>query len=552
VFGTGAATGSYDEYRDADLIIVWGSNTAECHPIVWAAMQEGLARGAELVVIDPRRIGMARRAAHYLPVRVGTDIALANAMAHVIITEGLYHRDFVAGSTENFEAYRQVVMAYPPERAEEITGVPAEDIRTVARKYARAQRASLNWTLGVTEHHNGTDTVFALINLALLTGHVGRWGSSLNPLRGQNNVQGGGDMGALPDKLPGGFYVENEEHRRRFEELWGRPIPPKRGHHVTGMFRAIEQGEIRGMYIIGENPARSEANSDRIEALLDRLEFLVVQDLFLTATAEHADVVLPAAASWIETDGTFTSGERRIQRVRKGLEPPGEARDDLEILNDIASRLDPGWKRMDAREVWEEIRRASPIHAGITYERLDREGGIQYPCWDENHPGTRVLHTRLWEDPDARAPFTPVEYRPPLEQPDEEYPLLLTTGRRLKYYNTGLQDEQPETLEDLQDGLEMHPDDARRLGLEDGQWVTVRSRRGSLVTRLMVTEDIRPGVVFLCYSYPEVLPVNRLTLDAYDPVSGVTEFKAAAVRVEPAEAADGGAPAAPAPPAASG
>jgi len=298
------------------------------------------------------------------------------------------------------------------------------------------------------------------------------------------------------------------------------------------MFRAIEQGEIRGMYIVGENPARSEANTARIESLLERLEFLVVQDLFLTATAEHADVVLPAATSWIETDGTFTSGERRIQRVRKGLNPPGEARDDLEILNTVAARLDPAWQRLDAREVWEEIRRASPIHAGITYERLDREGGIQYPCYDEDHPGTRDLHTRLWEDPDARAPFTPVEHRPPLEQPDAEYPLLLTTGRRLKYYNTGLQDEQPATLAELQDGLEMHPDDARRLGLADGQWVTVTSRRGSLVVRLLVTEEIQPGLVFLCYSYPELVPVNRLMLDAYDPVSGVTEFKAAAVRVE--------------------
>lgn len=501
-------------------------------------MQEGISRGAELVVIDPRRTGMARKAAHWLPVRVGTDIALANAMAYVIIAEGLYHREFVANHTLHFDALREKVRSYTPEYAEQITGVPAEDIRTVARKYARAERAILTWTLGVTEHHTGTETVFALVNLALLTGHVGRWGSSLHPLRGQNNVQGSGDMGALPDRLPGGFYVENEEHRRRFEELWGRPIPPERGHHVPGMLDAIERGEIRGMYVIGENPVRSEANSDRVARLLNRLEFLVVQDLFLTATARHADVVLPAAASWIETDGTFTSGERRIQRVRKGKNPPGEARDDLEILNDIAVRLDPRWEVKDARQVWEEIRQASPMHRGITYERLDREGGIQYPCYDENHPGTRVLHTRLWEDPEARVPFTPVDYRPPVEEPDEEYPLMLTTGRRLKFYNTGMLEDQPKTLAELDDGLEMHPSDVRRLGLRNGQWVKVSSRRGSLVVRVRETEDIRPGTVFLSFTYPEILPVNRLTINAVDPLSGATEFKAAAVRVEPAGAED--------------
>ena len=501
-------------------------------------MQEAIARGAELVVIDPRRIGMVRKATHWLPVRVGTDIALANAMAHVIIEEGLYHREFVAGSTLNFDALREKVRRYTPEYAARITGVPADDIRTVARKYARARRAMLTWTLGVTEHHNGTDTVYALINLALLTGHVGRWGSSLMPLRGQNNVQGSGDMGALPDKLPGGFYVENEEHRRRFEELWGRPIPAQKGHHVIGMLHAIERGEIRGMYIIGENPVRAEANSDRVARLLEQLEFLVVQDLFLTATARYADVVLPAAASWIETDGTFTNGERRIQRVRRGKNPPGEARPDLEILNDIAARLDPGWQVKDAREVWEEIRQAVPMFRGITYERLDREGGIQYPCYAEDQPGTRFLHARLWEDPEAKVPFTPVDYQPPKEQPDEEYPFILTTGRRLKYYNTGVLDEQPASLAELDDGLEMHPEDVARLGLRDGQWVRVSSRRGSLVVRVRATEDVQPGTVFLCFSYPEILPVNRLTLDAEDPKTGTTEFKAAAVRVGPARPED--------------
>ncbi len=439
MFGTGAATGSYDELENTDVILVWGSNTQECHPIIFNHMRRGIKNRAKMVVIDPRRIDQTKLAHKYLPVRVGTDIALANAMGHVIIEEGLAHEDFIENATEQFGQYKEAVQSYTPEFAEKITGIPAEDIREIARLYATAEKATICWTLGITEHHNGTENVFSLINLALLTGHIGKYGSGLNPLRGQNNVQGGGDMGALPNRLVGGWDYNDPEGRRLHEQVWGVPVPEKIGKHQTLMLDAMEKKEIKALYVIGENPVQSDADGNHVEKLFENLDFLVVQDILMTKTAMMADVVLPAKG-WAENDGTLINSERRIQRVRPALRGPGVSRHDHDIVQDIANSMGANWNYQSAEEIWEEIRLLAPNFAGVTYKRIDEEGGLQWPCPDENHPGTPFLHTRFWSnDVGKKAKFVPTNYQPPAEVPDEEYPLMLTTGRRLQFYNTGVQ-----------------------------------------------------------------------------------------------------------------
>ncbi len=381
--------------------------------------------GAKVLVVDPRRTSSARWADVWAGLDVGSDIALANAVAREILAAGLENREFIEHATSDFEAFRAHVEPWTLERGGRETGVPAEVIRDIAHGYARAERAILCWTLGITEHHNAVDNVLALINLALLTGHVGRYGSGLNPLRGQNNVQGGGDMGALPDRLAGFQHIENEPLRRKFEQAWGVAIPPKKGWHLTDMFEAMERGELTALYVLGENPMRSEADQHRTRRLLEGLETLVVQDIFLTATAQAADVVLPAAAAWCETEGTVTSSERRVQRVRRALPPPGAARDDLEILYDLARRLGHDWGEPSAERTWNELRELSPAHTGMSYRRLEELGGLQWPCYDEEHPGELFLHSRLWERPvrGPRAPFHRLEHDPPVDRLDDEYPI---------------------------------------------------------------------------------------------------------------------------------
>lgn len=533
MFGVGGATSSYQELHDTDLIILWGSNARETHPIIFHHVLQGVRNGAKLVVIDPRRTSSAAFAHRLLQVRVGTDIALANAIGRLIIEEGLAHEKFIEEATEGFEAYRQAVDRYTLDYAEKVTGVPAALIAELAREYATAERAMLCWTLGITEHHNATDNVYALINLALLTGHVGRYGSGLNPLRGQNNVQGGGDMGAIPNRLVGFQDVEDPVIRARFEKEWDCSIPPKAGLHQTAMFEAMEAGKLRGLYVIGENPVRSEANAERTYRLFQDLEFLVVQDIFLTATAELADVVLPAAVGWCETEGTVTNSERRVQRCRKALDPPGEARDDLWIIQELARRLGRSWNYPDAEAVWEEVRRLSPLHRGMSYARLEEEG-LQWPCPSEEEEGELFLHSRLWQWPleGKRAPFIPTEHKGSLEQPDEEYPLLLTTGRKLEFYNTGVQTDLYGTPVPKDERLVLHPDDARRLQVTDGDLVRVSSRRGSVEARVSVATTVQPGLCFMTFHHPEKVNTNLLTHDAADPVAGTAEYKAAAVRVE--------------------
>jgi formate dehydrogenase major subunit len=535
--GAGGSTSSYEEAEHTDFCFLWGSNAREAHPIWFHHLLKGIQNGARLYVVDPRRTSSAAWGDVWLGLNVGTDIALANAMAREILFAGLEDKTFIERGTTNFEAYRNAVEPYTLEAAERITGVPADVIRDAAHQYAKADRAMICWTLGITEHHNAVDNVTALINLALLTGHVGRYGCGCNPLRGQNNVQGGGDMGALPNKLPGFQDVENDEHRAKFERAWGRDIIPEDGWHLTEMIDAMDKRELTALYVIGENPAQSDADMHHVQHVLGKLDHLVVQEIFLTKTAEMADVVFPAAATWAEGEGTVTNSERRVQRCRKAVNPPGEARDEIWIMSELARRLGVDWGQPTAEDVWNEVRALSPQLAGMSYERLEALGGLQWPCPDENHPGTQFLHARLWdEDPVKRgrlAPFSVVHHEGPTEQPDDEYPFILSTGRRLESYNTGVQTGGYESPLHRGETVDMCPEDAERLGVDEGSLVRVTSRRGSIDAPVHVDRGLRPGIVFMTLHFPDDVATNLLTINATDPKSGTAEFKACAVRVEP-------------------
>ncbi len=534
MFGAGGGTSSYREAEETDLIVLWGSNARETHPIFFHHLLRGVRNGARLYAVDPRRTSSAEWADVWLGLDVGSDIALANAVGREIIAAGLEDKAFIDRATSDFEAYKAKVESYTLEYAERETGVPADAIRELAHAFATADKAMICWTLGITEHHNAVDNVLALIDLVLLTGHVGRWGSGVNPLRGQNNVQGGGDMGALPDRLPGFQHVENDELRAKFDALWGVTVPPKRGWHLSGMFDAMERGELQALYVIGENPVQSEADQKRARHLLSTRDFMVVQDIFLTATAELADVVLPAAASWAESEGTVTNSERRVQRVRKALEPPGEARDDLWIVEEIARRMGADWGWKTAEDAWNEVRALSPVHAGMSYQRLEELGGLQWPCYDENHPGELFLHSRLWEDPvpGNRVPFVAVDHDPPVDKLSDDFPIRLTTGRRLDSYNTGVQTGGYTSPLRRGESLDMSPEDVAAYGLAEGERVRVVSRRGQVEVPIRLDESLRPGLTFMTLHFQDDVATNLLTIDATDPKSGTAEFKATAIRIE--------------------
>jgi predicted molibdopterin-dependent oxidoreductase YjgC len=537
VFGAGGGTSSYEEVGNTDLIVLWGSNARETHPIFFHHVLKAVRKGARLIVVDPRRTSSAEWADLWLGIDVGSDIALSNTVAREIVANGLRNEEFIERGTEGFEAYRDSVADWTLERGEAETGVPADAIRELAHAYAKADRAVICWTLGITEHHNAVDNVLALINLGLLTGHVGRYGSGLNPLRGQNNVQGGGDMGAIPNKLPGFQDVETDAAaREKFERAWGRPIPPKKGWHLSDMFEAMERGDLTSVYCIGENPASSEADAHHAKKLLANLGSLIVQDIFMTKTAEMADVVLPAANSAFESDGTVTNSERRVQRVRKALDPPGQARDDIWIIAQLAKRLGIDWGELTPFDAWEELRTLSPMHAGMSWKRLEELGGIQWPCPTEDHPGTLYLHARLWEeDPEKRgtpAPFSVTVHEPPVDELTEEFPIRLTTGRRLDSYNTGVQTSGYSSPMRRRETIDVSPEDADRLDLAEGEIVRVSSRRGSLEVPVRVDRGLRLGLVFMTLHFPDEVETNVLTIDATDPKSGTAEFKATAVRIE--------------------
>ena len=538
MFGAGGGTSSYREIEETDVILLWGSNARETHPIFFHHLLKGVRAGARLYVVDPRRTTSAQWADRWLGLDVGSDIALSNTMAREIVRAGLHNRAFVEHATVGFDDYVASIEPFTLEEGERLTGVPADVIHEAANAYARADRAMICWTLGITEHHNAVDNVLALINLGLLCGHVGRYGSGLNPLRGQNNVQGGGDMGAIPNKLPGFQDIERDAGARaRFEAAWDVPVRPQYGWHLTQMFHAMERGELRTLYVIGENPAQSEADVGHARKLLAGLDFLVVQDIVMTKTAELADVVLPSSASWCESEGTVTNSERRVQRVRKALDPPGEARDDAWILCELARRLGHDWGHPTAEQVWDELRSLSPMHGGMSYGRLEQHGGLQWPCPDEEHPGSLYLHERLWREPleGPPAPFSVVEARPPFEALDAEYPIRLTTGRRLESYNTGAQSGRYRSPLHRGESIDLSPEDAERMQLVDGEIVRVSSRRGSVEAPVRVDESLRAGLAFMTFHFPEEVETNLLTIDATDPKSGTAEFKAAAIRVEKIE-----------------
>ena len=535
MFGAGGGTSSYKEAEETDLIILWGSNARETHPIFFHHLLRGVRNGARLIAVDPRRTSSAEWADLWMGIDVGSDIALANAMAREIIHHDLIAGGFIARATTGYEEFARSVESYTLERAEAETGVPASAISEVALAYARAEKGMICWTLGITEHHNATDNVLALINLALLTGKVGRHGCGLNPLRGQNNVQGGGDMGAIPARLPGFQDLEEPAIHAKFEKAWGgAQFPLKKGYHLSEMFEAMDHGELRAAYIVGENPARSEADQTRAVRLLTGLDHLVVQDIFLTQTAQLADVVLPAAAGWAESEGTVTNSERRVQRVRRALDPPAGARDDIEIICEIARRLGSDWGHPTAEQVWDECRSLSPMHAGMAYFRLDELDGIQWPCPDESHPGTQFLHARLWKDPvEGRpAPFHVVEHDPPVDRLTPEFPIRLTTGRRLDSFNTGVQTGEYTSPLRKSEAVLISPEDGRRLGILDGERVRAVSRRGSVEVPVRFDATLRPGLAFMTLHFPDQVATNILTIDATDPKSGTAEFKASAIRIE--------------------
>ncbi len=485
--------------------------------------------------VDPRRTDSAKFADVWLGINVGSDIALANGIAREIVDAGLENNNFIENATTGFDDFVAHIEPWTLKKTSEVTGVPIEAIRDLAHGYATANKAQIAWTLGITEHHTAVDNVLALCNLALLTGHVGRWGSGLVPLRGQNNVQGGGDMGALPNKLAGFQDVVNENIRTKFEAVWGAKIPPDPGWHLTDMFNAMSRNELRALYVIGENPADSDADVNHARKALEGLDILVVQDVLMTRTAEMADVVLPAALGWAESDGTVTNSERRVQRTRAAMKPPGEARQEIEIISDLAKHLgDDTWGQPTARDLWEELRTVSPMHAGMSWERIENEGGIQWPCPDEKHPGSPFLHERLWKQPaeGKLAPFSCVKDQPPVETLDDDYPLRLTTGRALDSYNTGVQTDEYSSPIRSGEALEISTNDAKKLGVLTGERVLVSSRRGSIEMTVKIDPDLPIGLAFTTFHFPELADVNQLTNSAYDPKSGTAEFKAAAIRVE--------------------
>ena len=525
-------TNSIDEIRAADLIFVIGSNTTEAHPIIAMEMKRAALGGATLIVADPRKIWLAGMADHHLQMRPGTDVMLLNAMAHVIIAEGLHDKAFVAEHTEGFERVAEAVREITPEVAELVTNVPAEDIRAVARAYATTEKAGIYYTLGITEHTHGTDNVYGLSNLVLLTGHLGKPSAGLNPLRGQNNVQGANDTGASPVFYPGYQRVTEPEAQARFEAGWGVKLDPEPGRNLNEMMHSVaHDGEIRGLFVMGEDILISEPDVTLLEEGVKRLEALVVQDIFTNITARYADVILPAAC-FAEKDGTFTNSERRVQRVRKAVDAPGDARPDWKILLELyARRTKQPVEQRGPAEIYAEMAGLTDKFAGINYERLEREGGLQWPCPTIDHPGSRYLHG---DAPlKGKAVMMPITYRESYELPDDDYPFLLSTGRILYHYNAATQTRRVDGITDKQDGnfIEISGADAQRLAIVDGAPLRVSTRRGSVIAHARVTTRVEPSRIWMPMHFEEAR-ANLLTVSVGDAVTGTGEYKVCAARVE--------------------
>jgi predicted molibdopterin-dependent oxidoreductase YjgC len=503
-------------------------------------MKKAVRKGATLVVADPRRIWLTKLAKRHLQLRPGSDVWLLNAIMHVILEEGLQDEDYIREHTEDFDAVRGVVARYTPEEAEQVTGVSAEAIRETAREYATERHAAIFYTLGITEHACAIDNIWSLSNLVLMTGHLGYESTGLNALRGQNNVQGLNDAGANPAYLPGYQPVNDPEIRRKFAEAWGVEVPETPGYRLDQMMSGLHDGRIRAFYLIGENPAHTEPNAHHVEEGFERLDFLVSQDIFLSETArKHADVVLPAS-SFAEKDGTFTNTERRVNRVRAAVPCPGNAREDLRIVLDLARALGADWPEYrSAEDVWNEFADLTPLWSGIRYHRIE-EVGLQWPCLDENDPGATYLHAPKPARPNGKGKFYPVEYQPPIEEPDSEYPFVLSTGRTLYHYNSATMTMREDGITDKQEDpfVEMNPEDAANLGVADGDWVRLISRRGEIRARVSAGDRVYPGLVWMALHFAESR-VNILTNDVGDSLIGIPEYKVCAIRIEPERRAVG-------------
>ncbi len=530
-FGSGAMTNSISCIDQTDVILVIGSNTTEQHPLIGSRILNAAHSGTRLIVADNRRIRLSRHADLHLRHKNGSDVALLNGIMHVIIAEGLEDRDFIAARTENYDALAEAVADWTPERSAAVTGLEAGEIVAAARLFAGAERGMIVYSMGITQHSHGVDNVRCVADLALLTGNVGRPGTGVNPLRGQNNVQGGCDMGALPDVYSGYQKVSDPLLREKFARAWGvTNLPETPGLPLTRAMDAASAGHLQAMFIMGENPMLSDPDQGHARRVLENLELLVVQDIFLTETALLADIVLPAAC-YAEKEGTFTNTERRVQRLRKAVEPPGSARADWEIICDIARRAGYQGMRYDGpAEVMDEIAALTPMYGGIAYDRLEPHG-LQWPCPDRSHPGTPILHMERFTRGLGR--FSPAVHRPPAELPDDEYPFVLTTGRTYFHWHTGTMTRRTHLLdrEEPRSFIELHPDDAARLGVRNRDMLLVSSRRGEVRTEARVTAMVIPGVVFMPFHFVEGA-ANALTNNVLDPESSIPEYKVCAVRVE--------------------
>jgi formate dehydrogenase alpha subunit len=544
--GSAAMSNTAAEVIESDVFIITGSNTAETHPIIALQMKAAVEQhGAKLIVVDPRRVEMVNYAALWLPEKPGTDVPVFSAMAHVIIKEKLYNQDFIDQRTEGFEEFKKSVEKFTPEYAEAISGVDRQLIVQAARMYATAEKAAIYWALGIPESSHGTDNAMSLIHLALLTGHIGRRGTGLNPLRGQNNVQGASDSGAMPWHYPGYMDIDDPANAAKWEAAWNIEtggLNLELGLTTTEILGQVKPGGVRSLYIMGENPMMSEPNLNHTRQQMEALEFIVAQDLFITESGAFADVFLPAT-SWAEKEGTFTNTDRRVQRVRQAIPPRGQARPDWEIICDLAKRIEARldrprsayWDYSQPAEVLDEMGSVVPAYAGVKYDRIDPVG-LQTPVPNDSHPGTPFLFAESF--PRGRGKFHPLEYIPVVEMPDDEYPFILSTGRVLEHWHGGsmtrnsqLDELYPEAL------VEIHPTDAARIGVNEGDIVRVSSRRGTVVLRAKVTYKTTMGVVFIPFHFREAA-ANLLTIDALDPLAKIPEYKACAVRVDPAQEAE--------------
>ena len=526
-------TNSVPEFSaDTECFLITGSNTTEAHPLVAAHVLEAKERGAKIIVVDPRKVQIGRLADLYLRFKPGTDVAFLNGMMNIIIEEGLEDMTFIEERTEGFKELRKVVKEYTPKKVEEITGIPADDLRQAARMYAENKPAAILYAMGITQHTTGTDNVKSCANLAMLTGNMGIPGGGVNPLRGQNNVQGACDLGGLPNVYPGYQNVTVPEIKTKFEQAWGvSDLSDQLGLTVTAMVEGACEGSIKAIYVMGENPMVSDPDVNHVKHCLEELDFLVVQDIFLTETAQLADVVLPGA-SFAEKDGTFTGTDRRIQRVRKAIEPVGESKPDWEIISLLAQRMGgQGFDFKSPKDVTDEIASVSPIYGGVSYERLDNEGYLQWPVTGPDHPGTPYLHKGKFSR--GLGKFHEVHFLEAAELPDDEYPFILTTGRLMFHWHTGSMTRRSEKLEQEvpEAYVEIHPDDAARIGMNGDRRVRVSSRRGEIELQARVTPRIRPGVVFIPFHFAEAA-ANVLTISELDPVSKIPELKVCAVKVE--------------------